>query len=345
MGFLNRKKRVLNFMLVIFLICGGVGFGLAKGTEYYERNNVEKHVNHQKNYLKLEGSYLGSIPVSQQNTDGQITMASFDYFEKKEDDLKNKLSSEYAILVRKSDGLILLDKYATERMYPASLTKLMTALVAIEHLQSFDTEIELTGDIFVEIERENASVAGFQKGEKAKAVDLLYGVLLPSGAECCLGLSSYLAGDTETFVGWMNEKAAELGMENTHFCNTVGLQDSNHYSTAYDMALLLEKCMENEVLKNILMTKKYCTQSTNLHPDGFTMYSTTLSKIEDTGIEASEVKGGKTGFTTDAGLCLASFAQIDNEEYLLVTAGARGNSRSKQYNIYDAIEVYRELEQ
>ena len=340
---IRKKRKWIGSILAFTLICGCTGFGIAGGIEYYERNNVGQHVHHNDNVDSLEGEHLGDATVSSVSTTPYVSTASFGKIAENSKTLKEDLSSEYAILVRISDGTILLDKYATEKMYPASLTKLMTVLVAFDHIEDLNKEVTLPEEIFKQIENENASVAGFEVGETVKTIDLLYGAMLPSGAECCLGLANELAVGEDNYVTWMNEKAEELGMEDSHFSNTTGLQDTNHYTTAYDLAILLNECLKNEAFKSILSTKRYSIPSTNKHPDGMTIYSTTLTKIEDTGLEASEITGGKTGFTSDAGLCLASFGTVNNEEYLLVTAGAKGNSRSRQYNIYDAIEVYDEL--
>ena len=144
------------------------------------------------------------------------------------------INSRNAILEELKTGKILADKGADDRIYPASLTKIMTAVLAIENIPDLKESITVPESIFPGLYAEGASMAGFCPGEEAVGTDLLYGVLLPSGAECCLAFADRIAGSEEDFVKMMNDKAGELGMEHTHFTNSTGLQDENHYSTVRD---------------------------------------------------------------------------------------------------------------
>lgn len=139
-----------------------------------------------------------------------------------------KLNSPNAVLLRLKDHTILMQKNSEEKIYPASLTKMMTAIVAIEKLPSLKQAIKLTNSTFQGLYGADASMAGFQPGEQVMAIDLLYGALLPSGAECCIGLAEQIAGSEQNFVKMMNQKAADLGMKNTHFENATGLHNKNH---------------------------------------------------------------------------------------------------------------------
>ncbi|MDD2285876.1 MAG: hypothetical protein PHQ11_10825 [Paludibacter sp.] len=255
----------------------------------------------------------------------------------------SSLHSPYAILIRLDDNTILMEKKSGERVYPASLTKIMTAIVAIEKLPDLKEEIKLTNSTFQGLYEAEASMAGFQPGEKVRAVDLLYGVLLPSGAEACIGLVDQIAGSEQNFVGMMNQKAADLGMNNTHFANTTGLHDDNHYTTVEDLAILLNYTLQNDTFREIFTSSRHSTQPTNIHPDGITFYSTMFKELSSPSITGGEILGGKTGFTDDAGLCLASLAKVGKQEYLLITVGAKGNNHTEQYNITDALAVYNSL--
>lgn len=344
MRLIRKNRRFLRMIVFLLVICSVVGYGVGVGKQYMNQNTAKKHINHKENTVSLEGKYLGQMGTTlvSGNQEDYVTVSTLGHFTQNPVTIKEQISSEYAILVRVSDGKILLDKYATEKLYPASMTKLMTALVAIERLEELNTKITLSKDIFTTIKSENASMAGFVAGETVPAMDLLYGAILPSGAECCLGLAEYLAGSEEQYVSWMNEKAKELGMEHTNFTNVTGLQQENHYSTAYDMALLLNECLKNQTLTKIISTERYIVDATNKHPGGLTLYSTLLSKLEKME-ENSDILGGKTGFTSDAGLCLASYANVNGVEYLLVSAAAEGNNRTEQFNIMDAITIYGKL--
>lgn len=263
------------------------------------------------------------------------------------------LYSPYAVLADVESGQILAEKNGGEKMYPASMTKLMAALVAVEHTQDWSGKIEIPQDIFPALYAAHASLAGFEPGEEVTPLDLLYGMLLPSGAECCTVYAVWLAGDEETFVEWMNEKAAELGMEHTHFCNTTGLHDEGHYSTAEDMAALMLKCLQNETLRSVLLTKEYHTGALTGHPEGLCLESTLFQAIEEreelagmlekTEHAGAALLGGKTGYTSQAGLCLASIGRVDGREYVLVTAGAEGNHQTESFHVEDALTVYAKI--
>ncbi len=254
------------------------------------------------------------------------------------------LNSPNAILVLLEDNTILMQKNSEQRIYPASLTKIMTALVAIEELDELEKEVELPDAIFQELYKADASMAGYLPGEKVRAIDLLYGVMLPSGAECSTGLAANISGSEQKFVKLMNKKASYLGMNDTHFTNSTGLQDGDHYTTVKDLSILLSYALKNDVFRELFTTPRYSTPPTNKHPDGITFYSTMFKNMKDTRIEGGSILGGKTGYTAEAGLCLASLAQKDGSEYILVTAGARGDHETEQYNISDAYFVYNKLD-
>jgi len=186
-------------------------------------------------------------------------------------------------------------------------------------------------------------MAGFLPGETATVRELLYGALLPSGAECCEALAREVSGSEEAFVELMNQKAAALGMASTHFCNPTGLHDPEHVSTVRDMAVLLRAAMQNEMFRRIFATARYTVPPTNLHPDGFTMESTFWSELDGTELRRGKFLGGKTGYTSAAGLCLASAAEVKGKTYLMVTAGAQGNHGTEPYHVDDAVNVCRQL--
>jgi D-alanyl-D-alanine carboxypeptidase (penicillin-binding protein 5/6) len=254
----------------------------------------------------------------------------------------DKLNSPNAILIRLKDHTILMQKNSEEKIYPASLTKMMTAIVAIENLPDLKEEIKLTDSTFQGLYEADASMAGLQPGEQVRAIDLLYGVMLPSGAECCVALADQIAGSEQNFVKLMNQKAADLGMDNTHFENTTGLPNENHYITVRNLAILLSYALQNDTFREILTSSRHCTPPTNKHPDGVTFYSTMfkeLNKLNNQSIANGKILGGKTGYTGTAGLCLASLAQIGGQEYILITVGAKENYN----NVTDALVVYNSL--
>ncbi len=253
------------------------------------------------------------------------------------------LHSTSAILVRLGDNSALLKKQSEQKIYPASLTKMMTAIVAIEKLPNLQKKINLQAFIFQPLYKENASMAGFQPGEEVPAIDLLYGALLPSGAECCIGLADAVSGSEQSFVDEMNQKAEELGMSQTHFVNPTGLQDKNHYTTVRDLSVLLQYALQNQTFRKIFVSSRHSTAPTNKHPDGITFNSTLFQNLKNPESGKAEILGGKTGYTEEAGLCLASLAQVNGKEYILVTAGAKGDHTTEQFDIDDAVAVYHKL--
>lgn len=247
-------------------------------------------------------------------------------------------ASRHAILLDAQSGQVLAQKRADERTAPASLTKMMTVLLAIEGEPDLDKQVTLPEDIFPPLQTENASMAGFMPGETVTVRDLLY------GAECCETLARLVSGSEENFAALMNQKAAELGMKNTHFTNPTGLTDTEHYSSAADMAKLLQAALHNATFRTIFTAEHYTTTATAQHPEGVSLTSTLLGKLDGTELpEGAQIEGGKTGYTAAAGLCLASLATVNGKEYILVTLAAPGDHGTEQYNIRDAVQVYRKL--
>ena len=222
-----------------------------------------------------------------------------------------ELEAQYVYMINLDSDEIMYEKNANEKMYPASLTKIMSAIVAIEAIDNLDDKLTITYEMMAGLYEANASMAGFQVGNIVTYRDLLYGVLLPSGAECTQALAYSLFGNVENFVDKMNEKAVSLGMENTHFVNTTGLHDDNHYSTCYDLSLLLKYAIENPTFYEIFTSKEYT--STN----GLKMHSSSLSYLG----EGAHMVGAKTGFTNPAGRCLASISN-GNERYMIILGKA-----------------------
>jgi len=253
----------------------------------------------------------------------------------------NKLYSEHAIMLSLDDGKVLFEKSSQERTYPASLTKMMTALLAIEELPDLQQAIGLTHADFNGLYEQGAALAGFRAGEEVRAVDLLYGTLLPSGAEAATALAHAVSGTEEAFVERMNDKAQELGMKHTHFTNSSGLQDTDHYTTVEDIALLLQYALHNDEFRTIFTTQRHSTQPTNLNETGMTVYNSMFERLESPSFGNGTILGGKTGYTDEAGLCLASLGTtLTGKEYIVVTTNAPGSGKTKPFHILDALRLY-----
>lgn len=254
-----------------------------------------------------------------------------------------ELHSSSAILVDLKSGRMIAGKKPDMRIYPASMTKIMTAIIAIRSIPDLNRQITVPGDFYPYLNRMDASMAGFEPGETAYAKDFIYGALLPSGAECCLTLADYISGSESDFVDLMNQKARELGMKHTHFEDATGLQNRAHYTTVKDMSVLLQYALRNKEFKKIFESQTYTIEATNKHPDGFTIHSTMFQDMHNAGIQGGEILGGKTGYTDEAGLCLASLADVGGHRYILVTAHAKGSPETPPYHIEDAVDIYRQL--
>lgn len=250
------------------------------------------------------------------------------------------INSSNALLMQVKGGKVIGEINGDAQMYPASMTKIMTAIVSIEELDDLEQEITLSSEMFAGLYEQDATQAGFQPNENVHAIDLLYGAMLPSGAECCIALADTVSGSEEAFVEKMNKKAEKIGMTNSHFCDTTGLHDPDHYSTCRDMAVLLRYALKNDTFREIIESPWHSTPATNIHPDGITFYSTIFKNLSSTEVTDGTILGGKTGFTNAAGFCLASFASIEGTEYILVTSGAM---QAGTPHINDAVTIYNRL--
>ncbi|MGC6767147.1 D-alanyl-D-alanine carboxypeptidase family protein [Enterococcus sp. LJL51] len=248
------------------------------------------------------------------------------------------------VYLQERSGAAVYQKESNRKVSIASLTKIMTTLCLIEHQQNFSEVVEIPAGIFPFIEKEQLATAGFLEGERVPFEELLYAIMLPSGAEAALSGAIHLSGTEKRFVALMNDKAAELGLTGTHFNNVTGVDEGNHYSTAADTASLLDYALDNPVFYEIFTTFEYQTSGTALHPEGVYLSSTLLKSGEPLDWETGRIQGGKTGFTYDAGQCLASLAEIDGKEYLLVLIGASGSGDSEQRNIKESRLLYQRLD-
>lgn len=247
--------------------------------------------------------------------------------------------SSHAILINENTDTIVGTKNAKERISPASMTKVLTVLVAAEQLSESDLTdtFTMTREITDYSYSNDCSSVGFLDGEKVLVKDLFYGTILPSGGDAAVGLATYVAGSHEAFVELMNEKLSELGLsESAHFTNCVGLYDAQHYCTVYDMAVIMKAALQNELCREILSAHTYTTAPTNEHPEGITISNWFLRRIEDKDT-GGEVLCAKTGYVVQSGSCAVSYGTgADGTPYICVTAGATSSWRC----IYDHVEIY-----
>ena len=239
------------------------------------------------------------------------------------------LVSEKYILYNLTENKVMMEKDSNVKTDIASLTKIMTIIVSIENITDFDEKIEITGEMLEPIEWD-VSVAGFRKGEKLTYNDLLYGAMLPSGADATNALAISTAGSFDKFIDLMNKKVSDLGLKNTKFSNVVGLYDENNYSSAYDMAQILIYCLKNPKFKEVFETKTYVASN------GKELKATLNHYGKD--VDVSLITGSKTGYIEKAGRCLASTSTFNESDYLLVTLNAY--SPDMGVHVKDALTIY-----
>ena len=239
--------------------------------------------------------------------------------------LKPEVNANFAILIDADAGLVVAEKNGSAKMYPASMTKVMTLLVACEHIADLNEKLEITQDIVDYVKKEGASNCGFKAGEQVTMLDLLYGLILPSGADAALALVRRIAGSEEQFVALMNQKAQQLGISaTTHFTNCTGLYNDNHYSTAEDMAIIMRAASQNSVAATILTTRSYTTQANNKRTTGLSFSNLFLKRI-DTQTTGGQVNFAKTGYVAKAGNCAVSyFTAASGRHYICVTGKTSG---------------------
>ena len=247
-----------------------------------------------------------------------------------------ELESDYYLLIDADNQQILMQQGADELIYPASMTKMMTLIIALENVDDHDEMLTLDNEVFKGLYEANASMAGFSLNEQVSIKDCLYGLFLPSGAECTRALAIKTAGSEEAFVHLMNEKALQLNMKDTHFVNTTGLHDKDHVTTLNDLLKLMQYCLNNEDFYEIFTTKEYTATSGTKHKE-LKMNSTLFKRLNKE--DAQLILGGKTGYTNPAGLCLASLSSKDGRNLILITAHAPISTTP--YHLLDAINTYR----
>lgn len=239
------------------------------------------------------------------------------------------INAESAILIDGDTGKILYEKSAYEKRAPASTTKIMTALLALEHCKTTDVAT-VTSEAITSVPS-GYSTDLLKMGEELTIKDLLYALLLPSSNEAANVLAIHIAGSIDSFASMMNTKAMDLGCKNTHFVNPNGVHDDNHYSTAYDLSLIAKEAMKNDIFRQIVSTASYTLPNSNKYFRIDRTLITTNDLIKKQSNNYYEYAIGiKTGFTTPAKNCLVSSATKDGKTLIAVVL--RSNTDNNRYN-------------
>lgn len=224
------------------------------------------------------------------------------------------VGAQGAILFEANTGTILYSKNIHERLYPASTTKILTTLVAIENSKLSDM-VEFSADAVFSIEQGSSNM-GMDVGQSITMEQCLYGILVYSANEVANAVGEHIAGNTHKFVDMMNQKARELGCSNSHFVTTNGLHDENHYTSSYDLALIAQAFFKNETLSKIAGTRYYKIEPTDTQPDLIELY--THNQLTNGTYEYEGYVGGKTGYTTVAHQTLVSCAERNGMKLICV---------------------------
>ena len=254
-----------------------------------------------------------------------------------------------ALLVDATYDEVLYEQNVHEKRYPASITKVMTALLTLEAVDRGELALN---DMITAPEgihnglSADGSTQNIKSGEQMSLLDLLYCVLVPSANEACNVLAYAVAGGVDEFVALMNQRAAELGMTGTHFANTHGLHNDNHYTTAWDIYLMAREAMKNETFREIVSTKEYYVPATNVSEQRH-FYNTNglITALKYSGYIYQPAIGIKTGSTGEAGLCLVSAAEQDGRTLYCVVLGAElAHQEDNSYKRMNFVETTRLFE-
>lgn len=257
------------------------------------------------------------------------------------------MTSEAVLIMESSTGKVVYEKNGYQKKYPASTTKILTAILAIEHCNL--DESATASEFAINSIPSGYSTANIQIGETLSVRDLLYALMLQSANESAVILAEHISGSQEAFADLMNKKAVEIGCKNTNFVNPNGIHNENHYTTAYDLALMAKYAMKNETFREIVKTTSFTLPATNAYPANTRTYNNTNNLIiydnrnRPDNYYYKEATGIKTGYTSFAKNCLVSSAEKNGIEYICVVLGASiiyedGHSISARY--VDTINLF-----
>ena len=327
----NRHALIVSVMLVMILACSA---GI-----------VSRWIYNQECGVVFAGSPMHQS-VDDESTAGlALQTASFDPEKINQAKVKTQtlmfedsFTADGAYLVD-MQGNVLYEKNADKQLYPASMTKIMTALVAVENGNLDDT---VTVGQLEGCYEEGSKLTYLEEGDVCTLRDLLYATLLYSANDAATAVAVYIGGDVATFAGMMNQKAAELGANNTHFANPHGLHNEDHYTTPRDVSLIMRAATENATVMEIMQTPTYsCTITRENGGDNehhYTWNSTNVYMRGTDTLEGIQYICGKTGYTGEAGRCLVSYFQLGEESYISVIMNSKDYALATKQLAYYKLE-------
>jgi len=329
-----RQRKLRRIKFVICVVLAGLAVFIAEivGTIHSGNSEYKSTIN-EKNTVQV----AVDSSVNDDELPGQALMPEIVKSSIYTDINSENVKSPYISLIDVGENKMIAGRESDTKIYPASMTKVMTLIVAIENVKDTEATYTFGFDMLNRLYLEEASVAGFLENEMVSFNELLYGLILPSGAEAAEALAEIIAGSQEAFVKMMNQKCQDLGLKNTHFTNVSGLYNEDQYTTCTEMAVIMAYAMKNPECAKILSTYQYTTKSTQQHPEGILLTSTMFSRMYGTEVEGVTIIAGKTGYTNEARHCMVSCATKEDKTYVCVTAYAD----NKWHCIFDSFEIYR----
>lgn len=255
-------------------------------------------------------------------------------------DISSSIESPSAILIHADTGAILFEKNSKQRMYPASTTKIMTAILVLESGHSLNEYVTVSESAINNIP-EGYSTAYLKAGEKFTLEQLLNVLLLPSANDAANVLAEYISGSIPAFADKMNKKAAELGCIDTHFVNPSGIHSEDHYSTAFDLSLIGRYAMENNLFRSFVNKTSCMLSATSIHPYNNRIFNNSNRLLYSDDIYYYPYAIGiKTGFTTPAGDCLVSASSKNGLSFIAVILGGKEDENNKSQRYSDTIALF-----
>ena len=307
--------------------------------EGYEVLTTPDTVKLRPNRMSVENFLTGT----DENRQGGAEHAS-DYLDSSTDDENVFLDSESAILVNLDTGEVVAARTPDEQIYPASMTTVLTLLVANEQMEDRTGTFTITQDITDHVWQNDLSAVCWSIGEAVTVEDMEYGTILPSGADAAIGLARYAAGSEEKLVELMNNKIKEMGLsDGAHFTNVTGMHEEDEHCTVTDMAMIMKAAVEYQHTLDVMRTGEYRTSHTLQHPEGVYFFNLFLDRTQVAEAEGT-LKGNvicaKTGFTNESRNCAVTYyISASGAHYVCVTAKGSGSRRVVQdhinlYNTY-----------
>ena len=300
------KKKIIISLLILFIMLMPIGI--------YAENN-------------LESNYKANVTIK--------------YVQEDQKEIKGimQVGCKAVYIAEPNTGKVFYEKNAHEKMYPASTTKILTALVVLENCKLEDKAV--VSKKAIDLVPSDYSNAKLQVGEELSISDLLYALLIPSANEAANVLAEHVSGSIEAFAELCNKRARELGCETLHFVNPNGIHDENHYCSAYDLYLIAKECRKYEAFNEIVKTKSFTLPATNIYTKNDRTFMNRNEMLLSGTYHYSNCTGIKTGHTSYAGECFVGSSSYNDMDLISVVLGGKEkNSKGLNDRFYDTRKLY-----